>query len=82
MGLRKSHKTWLCFKRCYREVTFKRFLWCCKVARTKKNNDGIFLEKGGITWKLLDPFDREKTLEKQIIYLLNPYATLWDVKIE
>lgn len=58
------------------------FLWCCKVARTKKNNDGIFLEKGGITWKLLDPFDREKTLEKQIIYLLNPYATLWDVKIE
>ena len=82
MRLKIFHKTRLCFKRCYREVPFKRFLWCCKVAQTKKNHDRIFLEKGGITWKLIDPFDREKTLEKQIIYLLNPYATLWDVKIE
>ena len=82
MRLKIFHKTRLCFKRCYREVPFKRFLWCCKVAQTKKNHDRIFLEKGGITWKLLDPFDREKTLEKQIIYLLNPYATLRDVKIE
>lgn len=82
MRLKIFHKTRLCFKRCYREVPFKRFLWCCKVAQTKKNHDRIFLEKGGITWKLIDPFDREKTLEKQIIYLLNPYATLRDVKIE
>ena len=82
MRLKIFHKTRLCFKRCYREVPFKRFLWCCKVAQTKKNHDRIFLEKGGITRKLIDPFDREKTLEKQIIYLLNPYATLWDVKIE
>ena len=82
MRLKIFHKTRLCFKRCYREVPFKRFLWCCKVAQTKKNHDRIFLEKGGITLKLIDPFDREKTLEKQIIYLLNPYATLRDVKIE
>ena len=82
MRLKIFHKTRLCFKRCYREVPFKRFLWCCKVAQTKKNHDRIFLEKGGITWKLIDPFDREKTLEKQIIYLPNPYATLRDVKIE
>ena len=82
MRLKIFHRTRLCFKRCYREVPFKRFLWCCKVAQTKKNHDRIFLEKGGITWKLIDPFDREKTLEKQIIYLLNPYATLRDVKIE
>ena len=82
MRLKIFHKTRLCFKRCYREVPFKRFLWCCKVAQTKKNHDRIFLEKGGITWKLIDPFDREKTLEKQVIYLLNPYATLRDVKIE
>ena len=42
----------------------------------------LFLEKVEINWTLLNPFDREKTLEKQIIFLFNPYATFWDVKTE